>query len=110
MSWFKKKPLPSKKIPIHVITNNTYFPYAINLKCGCNYNWVEKTSQTILYPSYDCPEGHRAEITENVSKEDWENLLKVNNALGPKNEFIGMEGTGSWNPIIIHKTTGGNAS
>ena len=105
---FKKKSLPSKKIPI--TDYNPYFPCALDLKCGCNYYWMERTKQTILYPSNECQENHRAEIAENVSKEDWENLLKVNDTLGPKNTyhrgFIGSSGVISHPPQINNQ--GGN--
>ena len=82
MSWFKKKttypPLTSP------LKESSQF---IRLKCGCSYYWVRKTNQTILHPHSECPESHRAEIAENVSREDWDNLVKVNNLLGPQQEI-----------------------
>lgn len=118
MSWlkkvglklFKKKTRPdflfTRPLPLFNDARNF-----IPLKCGCHYYWIKNTSQTILFPLSDgCQEGHRAEIAENVSKEDWENLLKVNNVLGPQQEidygFMVSSGYGPTHPIIINQ--GGN--
>ena len=101
MSWFRKN---------KSFKNINNISQYINLKCGCCYYWISKTNQTILHPHSECQEGHRAEIAENVSKEDWENLLKVNNVLGPQQEidygFMVSSGYGPTHPIIINQ--GGN--
>mgnify|MGYP001563706865 CR=1 FL=1 len=89
---FRKKKL--SLVPIDPASRFNFLDY-IYLKCKCGYYWVENTQQTILLPSADCLE-HRAEIAENVSKEDWENLLKVNETLGPKNTHRGIGGSGGF--------------
>ena len=66
----------------------------------------------MLYPLNECQEGHRAEIAEDVFKEDWENLLKVNSVLGPQPEYINIVGSGGlsarvFGPINI-TNQGGN--
>ena len=104
MGLSRKKHLTSTDInsgPSSNTNTSPSLPLSIGLKCGCTYLWVERTNQTILYPGYECSKNHRAEIVENVSKEDWENLLKVNAALGPQSEgiqFMGSSGLMSGYP------------
>ena len=94
MKLLKKKVIrPPKDLTHNPTWYDNFTPRYLNLKCGCRYYWVERTNQTILSPLDECPENHRAEIAENVSKEDWENLLKVNAVLGPQSEGIQFMGS-----------------
>ena len=102
MKLLKKKVIrPPKDLTHNPTWYDNFTPRYLNLKCGCRYYWVERTNQTILSPLDECPENHRAEIAENVSKEDWENLLKVNNILGPQPELVYRVGSSG---LILNPT------
>ena len=98
MSWFrnwfgKKKQYP---FPLRAGLEFNSFEHRLQLDCGCAFNYSQRTKQ-LIKDNINCTseEEHKAEIKENMEKEQWDGLKEMYKAFNGKQEVFGnMSGSG----------------
>ena len=97
MNWFRKKQSVVVNYPTVVRSSFSNLEHRLQLDCGCVFSYSQRTKQ-LIKNNINCTseEEHKAEIKENMEKEQWDGLEEMYKAFNGKQEiFNGWVGSGN---------------